>query len=241
MMSKKILIISDTHFSKNNDLLFNQYDVERLADILKPKIIAESPDAIFVTGDISQDGSVESYIKVKEYLSNFKCPKYIIMGNHDSEDIKSMLDDNIMQVSCLDIEEHRFIFLSSYKGAGFNEGHISKQELKKIDTYFNPTKQNYLLIHHHFIKTNGIMDKAILENYLEFCQYIQKFDIKAIFHGHVHKAYNRKIKTINVYANPSTCVQFALAHELKLEPVIGFRVINLLKEKYEQKTIIETL
>lgn len=241
MILKKILLLSDTHFSKNNKLLFNQYDVEKSAEILKRKIFKESPDYIFVLGDISQDGTIQSYIKAKTYLSQFNCLKYIIMGNHDSENIKYMLSNNIRCSDYLDIKEHRFIFLSSYKGLGFNEGYINKHELKKINTYFDSNKMNYLIIHHHFIKTNGIIDEAILENHLEFCQYISNFNIKAIFHGHVHNAYNIKFKNINIHASPSTCVQFALAKELILEPIIGFRVINLLEKKYEQKTVIESL
>lgn len=241
MMSKKILMISDTHFSKNNSLLFNKYDVENSIGKLKDKINLENPDYIFLLGDISQDGSIESYIKVKNFFAQFNCPKYVIMGNHDSEDIKNMLDDKIIRTDYLDIQNHRFIFLSSYKGLGFGEGYISEIELEKIKKYFNSNMQNYLLIHHHFIKTNGIMDKAILENHLHFCEYISKFDIKAVFHGHVHNPYSTALGNIVIYANPSTCVQFALAKTLKLEPIIGFRVINILENGYDQKTYLESL
>ncbi|HMT03073.1 MAG TPA: metallophosphoesterase [Burkholderiales bacterium] len=241
MVSKKILILSDTHFSKNNELLFKKYDVEYSINKLKNKIKKENPDYIFLLGDISQDGSIESYIKIRAFLSQFNCSKYVIMGNHDSGNIKYMLDDKIILNNYLDIQNHRFIFLSSFKGDGFNEGYISETELEKVKKYFNPNMQNYLLIHHHFIIANGIIDNAILENHLYFCKYIAKFDFKAIFHGHVHNAYSSKLGNTIVYANPSTCIQFALKKVLELEPVIGFRILNILKNSYVQKVYLESL
>ena len=79
-MSKKILIISDTHFSKDNTLLFNKFDTEKNIKSLNQDILNEYPDYIFVLGDISQDGTIESYLKAQKYLNNFSCPKQIIMG-----------------------------------------------------------------------------------------------------------------------------------------------------------------
>ena len=204
-------------------------------------MINESPDYIFLLGDISQDGTIESYQRAKSFLNNFKCLKYAIMGNHDSHNISHMLSENIIMSQFLDIDNHRFIFISSYKGVGYNEGLVHQHELNKISSFFDVTKHNYLVMHHHFIETGGMIDKYILDNHQEFCNHVQQFDFKAVFHGHVHNGYKKQLNTIDVYATPSTCIQFALSKEFKLEPIIGYQTISLMGNSHEQKTVTKAI
>jgi len=233
MILKKILMLSDTHFSANNSLLFAKYDVEQTFARLKNRIKNEQADVIILTGDISQDGSVESYLKMRECLNDFAGDKYYIMGNHDSKNIVHLNDKTISAPDYIDIGNHRFIFISSYKGDGYDEGHISATELNKIEKYALPIAKNYVVVHHHFIANESILDNWILDNSQEFCNRLQANPIQAVFHGHVHNGYTKKLGNINVYANPATCVQFALSKVLKIEPVIGYRVLNLTENSYE--------
>ena len=240
-MLKKIILISDTHFSKDNTLLFDKYDSEYSFNLLVKKIIIEQPDMIFVLGDISQDGSIESYIKAQQIFNQFNCQKIVIMGNHDSNYIKTIVDNQNTFLDYIDFNDHRFIFLSSIKGDNYNEGFIYEKEINKIKTFFNKEKQNYIILHHHFIKSDSIMDTAIIENHEFFSTFLLNYDITAIFHGHVHNIYSSLLGGINIYANPSTCVQFSKEKTLKTEPIIGYRVIKLFKGKYETKTFTQII
>jgi Icc protein len=240
MTSKKILIISDTHFSKDNTLLFGKYDVEKSFNRLASKIKQEQPDAIILSGDISQDGSVESYLKMQEYLTELPGHKYYIMGNHDSANISYLNNSTISSPDYVDIDKHRFIFISSYKGIGYDDGLIDDSELNKIKQYALPSGTNYIVVHHHFINADSIIDSYILENKEQFCKLLESHPIAAVFHGHVHNSYVKKLSDIYVYANPSTCVQFAVSSTLKLEPVIGYRVITLDDNRYNTYVYNET-
>ena len=222
-------------------MLFNKIDVEKNINLLTQDILNQNPDYIFILGDISQDGTTESYLKAQEYLNKFSCPKYIIMGNHDSYNIRAMLSDTIKMKSIIDINNHRFIFISSYKGYGYNEGFIYENEFNKIKNNISLLKFNYLVIHHHFIEINSIMDNAILENKNEFCEFIKDFNISAIFHGHVHNGYVKELGQTKIYATPSTCIQFGLTKELNLDPIIGYQIINLMEQSYEQRTITKRI
>ncbi len=236
---KKICIISDTHFSANNDLLFSKIDVEKNLLIIINKLLVEKPDYLFILGDISQDGSIKSYQKIKLFLDRIDCCKYVLMGNHDSENIQYILSENIIMPDYLDIDNHRFIFISSYRGNNLDDGYVKEEEFNKILSLATiPNKLNYLLIHHHFIKTGGIIDNWIMINHNLFLENIKANNIIAVFHGHVHHGYTKKIKNTYIYAAPSTCVQFALKPELILEPSIGYQIVYLTKDKYDHETII---
>ncbi len=240
-MSKKILIVSDLHFSENNTLLFKKIDVERNFDILLNGIKHEKPDYIFLLGDISQDGSNASYLKVKAKLDYFACKKFIIMGNHDSNNIQTLLSENIFMEDSLDIYNHRFIFMSSYKGNNADDGYVTDLEFAKAKNLLGHNKLNYLLVHHHFINTNGIIDGSIMENHIQFSNFIINNPINAVFHGHVHNNYNIQLGNTNIYAAPSTCVQFDLKKTLNLTNCIGYQTVTLMDNKYEHKVIIKNI
>lgn len=235
---KKICIISDTHFSRDNMLLFSQIDAEKTFLSVINEVKKEKPDYLFLLGDISQDGSIESYKKIKLALETIDCNKYLLMGNHDSENIQSILSNNILMPDFLDIDNHRFIFISSYKGNCLDEGYVKTEEFIKITRLITSGKNIYVLVHHHFIQAGGIIDNWIMDNHKEFKLFIERHNITAVFHGHVHHPYIKKINNINVYAAPSTCVQFELQEKLILNPTIGYQTLALSENSFEHKTII---
>lgn len=238
-MSKNLLIISDLHLSKSNDLLFNKYDVEKNLDIIVNDIQRYNLDYIFVLGDISQDGSIESYTKFKNIFNKFKCGVYLIMGNHDSYNIKTIISNNIYLNDYIDILNNRFIFISTFKNNNSDSGLITDKEFQKIDKLYDVNKNNFILLHHHFIKTNSFMDDSILDNYLEFIEYIKKLQIKAIFHGHVHNPYIKKINQTKIIASPSTCVQFALTKQIILKNKIGYQYLTINNNEFKHEFFIK--
>lgn len=226
-MTTKIILISDNHFSENNKLLFNAYDVEQNIRLLDDLIKRENPHYIFVLGDISQDGTVPSYQKAKIQFEKYHKPVYFIPGNHDSTHINTLLDSTYTQsVPYLDIAKHRFIFLDSTI-EGSDSGYLSPQELDKIRIHHNKQVNNHLIIHHHFLPLNSIIDNYILTNNQELILLIEELNIRNAFTGHVHNGLTKTHNLLNIHHCPATCVQFGLTKELTLENIIGYRVINL--------------
>ena len=226
-MSAKIIIISDCHLSRNNELLFKKYDVEKNIQLLDTMIQQENPDCIFVLGDISQDGSPESYIKAKHQFEKYQKPVYFIPGNHDDLDnIKTLESSLIRSTPYLDIVDHRFIFVNT-KLDNSDSGFISDTELNKIRRHRHPDKINHLIMHHHFLPLNSFLDKFILTTPEGLISIVNENWLNSIFTGHIHNGIMKTYGNTNIYHSPSTCVQFALTRELVLENVIGYRVINL--------------
>ena len=84
-----ILQISDPHLSRPDTLVSGKLDtastgarlVERIREIAP---LIGSIDAILVSGDVSDDGSEESYALFRSLTQGLPAPVFVIPGNHDA-------------------------------------------------------------------------------------------------------------------------------------------------------------
>ena len=84
-----ILQISDTHIVAEGELVSGRLETARSLEklvkyLLKVQYEIGGVDAVIVSGDISEDGSPESYHRFKEIISGLEAPLYVIPGNHDA-------------------------------------------------------------------------------------------------------------------------------------------------------------
>ena len=83
-----ILQITDTHIVAEGELVSGQLEtavpLTRLVDRIASIRHQIGPiDAVIVSGDLSDDGSEESYARFKRLLAPLDLPTYVIPGNHD--------------------------------------------------------------------------------------------------------------------------------------------------------------
>ena len=86
-----ILQISDTHIVPEGTLVSGLLDtaapfrrlVQRITDIRHQ---IGPVDAVLISGDVSDDGSEQSYQRFKEILTPLDLPFYVIPGNHDARE-----------------------------------------------------------------------------------------------------------------------------------------------------------
>ncbi|MFK7876271.1 MAG: phosphodiesterase [Paracoccaceae bacterium] len=96
-----ILQISDTHIVPKGALVSGRLDTSaalaRLIDRINSIRDQIGPiDAVLVSGDLSDDGSVESYAQFKTLMSALNLPTYVIPGNHDSrEPMRAAFSDDL--------------------------------------------------------------------------------------------------------------------------------------------------
>ena len=83
----KILQLTDLHVMAGGGVAFRQAeslrDLQRTVDYLLR--CGLQPDLVIVTGDVSTDGSEDSYRLVKEQLARLGCPACVLAGNHDEK------------------------------------------------------------------------------------------------------------------------------------------------------------
>ena len=220
----KLIQLSDLHLVSPGKLTSKVLDTnaileETINEILSKKDYFGQIDGLVVTGDISDDGSMESYLSAYEKLSKLNVPILVIPGNHDSRDpMRKVFHENVQfskNSSQFDwvfkFDETLIIGLDTLV-EGENFGFLEEKSLDFLSHQLsnNSGSDLVLLIHHPPIKT-GIyfMDQIGLTNSSDLSECLKATNrpIK-ILCGHVHGVYHGLLGIHPVVSAPSICSAF---------------------------------
>ena len=219
-----LIQLSDLHLVPPGKLTSKVLDTnaileETINEILSKKDYFGQIDGLVVTGDISDDGSMESYLSAYEKLSKLNVPILVIPGNHDLRDpMRKVFHENVQfskNSSQFDwvfkFDETLIIGLDTLV-EGENFGFLEEKSLDFLSHQLsnNSGSDLVLLIHHPPIKT-GIyfMDKIGLTNTSDLSECLKATNrpIK-ILCGHVHGVYHGLLGIHPVVSAPSICSAF---------------------------------
>lgn len=209
----KVVQISDLHLAK--DPAYRIYGLvntqDTFIDVLN-QVKAEKPDLVIISGDLSQDGSAESYSRLKEQMHTLNCEVLTIYGNHDNPAAmqSNLIGNNIKHIPYKQSVAGTFILCNSYQ-ENLHTGLISASDLVNLENYLKSFADCIIVIHHHFVKLNTFIDKYILDNNVEFSALLQKYQskIKLCITGHVHNSYDNYVSGIPIHCGLSSCIQLA--------------------------------
>lgn len=193
-------------------------------------------DAMLVTGDLSQDGSEQSYRLLDDALASFGAPVFWLPGNHDEpqnlelvgrerDHLHKIIRSDYWQIVMLD---------SQVEGAVF--GQLSPSELQMLEQALKdaPDLHTLVCLHHHPIPMNSQwMDNIGLRNRHELMDMLAAYDnAKAVLWGHVHQTCDGYVSGVRLMSTPSTCIQFEPhTSDFSLDDVApGFRWLELHKD-----------
>lgn len=230
----KVIQISDTHLFADDELsIFNVKSNIKFKEVMI-KIIDEDShdiDIIFITGDISQDETGNSYKKIVDHLSGLNVPIYWIPGNHDNLDqLESIFKNakNFNRTTHLSLSSWHFIFLNT-KIAGRDDGYLSQSELNMLrhELTISPVDKKIAIVMHHHPAPVGtpLIDNYILKNTHDFWNIITGTRTELIICGHVHGDYHFKYNNVMIESSPATCLQWEKGSSiLKIDKKIGYKV-----------------
>lgn len=234
----QIIQISDCHlFADIHKVGYNQINpYNSLKDILI-EVSHYKPDVLLVTGDLSSDASLESYLHFKALLAQSKltCDLSILPGNHDQPE-KLQAEFAATQLwnnSPLDVSNTKWqIHLVNTHHQG-TLGYISSYDIAVLSKELqqHPDRHHLIATHHHPVECGGWMDKHEWVNRQEFIELIERYPaVKAVVYGHIHTEIDVTINNIRYLACPSTCWQWATTESFAVSELMpGYRVINLLE------------
>jgi len=211
----KILQISDMHLfaSTEEELLGVNTEQSFLSVLELAQQASWPPDLIFLTGDLSQDASEESYARLCKHLSALDIPCYVLPGNHDTPEslIQTFSQKPVLYQPFLHHNNWLFAFLDS-ETPGEEGGTLDETAIKKLQQEIDkhPNKNVLICLHHQFKKVGSEwLDTMAVKNPDSLITVIQNNpNVRGVIHGHVHQNNEDRIANTPVYSVPSTCFQF---------------------------------
>lgn len=234
---QRIVQISDLHIYNNPDqsLLGVKTEESFKAVFEALKQDPHQPSVILLNGDLSQDGTVESYDRINKIFSSLDVPVYCTPGNHDDSTVMnkiypkgSLKLDKLIQVS----PKWVFLLLDSHQ-QGKVEGFISEAEISFMEKSLKIYQTCHVIImfHHHPVAVGSAwLDPLGVKNAKLFWEKVKKYsNVHSILFSHVHQECSGEYDGIPYYSTPSTCIQFkpeSAEFALEKSPP-GYRWIDL--------------
>jgi 3',5'-cyclic-AMP phosphodiesterase len=244
-MSQPLLVaqLTDTHlFSDDRQTMLGCPTNPSFHKVVESiRQLNPQPDVLLMTGDLTQDETVESYEYLRSLIDPLQIPAYWIPGNHDQSlaDMEQVLNSEfISPAKQFQQGEWNFILLNSMM-LGQVQGRLSTEELTRLEQQLQTCEQPAIVVLHHPPLPVGAecMDKIRLENSEELFAILDRFpQVKLVVFGHIHHAFEQQRQAVHYMGTPATCVQLKpLSEEFTLDDQPpGFRLLRLYSEgRYE--------
>lgn len=236
----RLLHLSDLHITDGGLTIWDTDTKAHLEAAISRIIEIDNIDAIIITGDISNDGSMWSYNYVDEQLGKLGIPVYCCPGNHD---IPAGLSN--MKYCQTDVKAHikgwELLFIDS-SIPGMARGNLDDKTLHLIEKEASSTDAPIIIaLHHPPVEPGGWLNRKLLENRDHFNDIIQQFpNIRLVLYGHTHCAATSKIGNIVYSCAPS--LGFAFNNNLPKFQIAngeeGFNLIEINESAIEIFTIL---
>ena len=236
----RILHLTDTHiYAEASRRLLGVDTSETFRQVVELALQTEgSPDLVLLTGDLSDDRSEGSYLRLLKLLEKFDCPIYFLAGNHDS--VEELWNQFTAYKGKTGVVSDRSFVVGSWFVTLLNsvlpekiEGALSKDELERLDKELGEHADNhaFVCVHHNVVPIMPDPEADLgLKNADKLLEIIDRHDnVRGLLWGHVHAEYAGQHKGVQLLASPSTCIQFRVEEEqMVIDPLPpGYRMIYL--------------
>lgn len=145
--------LSDSHlFAEDGARLLGMDTAHSLEKVVE-RVAREQPriDLILATGDVSQDGSLDSYTRFRRLSAPLDAPLRWFAGNHDErEPMQRATEGSDLLEQVVDVGNWRVVLLdSSIPGAV--PGYLEEDQLELLRRAIDSAGERFLLVsfHHH--------------------------------------------------------------------------------------------
>ena len=215
--------LSDPHIKAGGEPLLGTIDTAGMLRACVECVLAlkQQPDAVVITGDLTDLGSPQDYAFLRGVLAPLAMPMYLIPGNHDGRaalrdafpdhDYLRQSEDFIQYA--IDSHPLRIVALDTVI-PGASGGELCEQRLAWLDRTLAqaPEKATVVVMHHPPFRTFiDRMDAMALRDPQPFAEVIERNrQVEAILCGHVHRAVTVRFAGTVASIAPSTAHHIAL-------------------------------
>lgn len=207
--------LSDLHIGGSENGVDPVPPLEAVVEAVRS--LPNQPDAVLVSGDLTDDGSEEGYRVARELLERLEAPLHVLPGNHDDRarlraafDLPGQGDEPVRYSA--DVGELRLVVFDS-NVPGQDPGRFAPEQLRWLDAELGtePQRPTVLALHHPPLAT-GIVewDGINLEpgQIPLLAEVVARHpQLRAIVGGHLHRIAASALAGAPVLAAPSTYLQ----------------------------------
>lgn len=206
---------TDCHIFADADEKLRGLNTRESFEAVKSALLdsGDKPDLLLATGDLSQDGSADSYRYLAQQFDEFPAPTFWLPGNHDEIDILSrhFTGQRIHAARQIMAGAWQIVMLDSTI-RGEVKGRVAEAQLDFLDAALRQHADRHALVclHHQALETGsewidqkGLEDAGQLRERLS-----QHGNLKGVLWGHVHQETHCSIDGVEWMSTPSCCIQF---------------------------------
>ena len=215
--------LSDLHVKARGELSYRVVDTAGLLRACVKHVLAlgRRPDAVAITGDLTDGGLPEEYALLRELIAPLAMPVYLIPGNHDERGaLRAAFADHAYLAQSRDaiqyaIDAHpvRIVALDTVI-PGESGGELGQDSVAWLDRTLAqaPGRPTVVLMHHPpFTTFIGHMDKYGLRDPGPLAGVIRRHpQVERILCGHVHRAIEVRFAGTIAATAPSCAHQVSL-------------------------------
>ena len=215
----RLLHISDIHLTDHGEPIWGVNTMEHFHRLMNSVKQHSDVNAIIVSGDISNDGSIWSYKYADGMFKELGIPTYWCIGNHDRLDSLQGSISYCEYLSEVNILDWGFIMLNSVIPDEINpdknkaRGFVSEEQLDLIRDASARYENLAIVLHHPPIETGGWLDRRILDNRRDLVSCIDECkNVKLVMYGHIHCFTN--FEHCNIRYTSAPAVGYAFNNDL---------------------------
>lgn len=234
--ARLIVQLTDSHIQSDSGYCYDGINTRESLSAVIALMRARHglPDALVLTGDLSDDGSEASYQWLQGLIGALPVPAFCLPGNHDDGGVlrRVLPGGNVHATDWAQLGAWQLVFLAS-PVPGSEGGSLgpSGRETLSLLLQFDHDTPTLVFLHHPPVPVGSPwLDTMYLDDAGEFFEILGRHPgVRAVVFGHIHQAYDETRGGLRLLGAPSTCAQFTPRTERHqkdaLEP--GYRWFRL--------------
>lgn len=207
--------VSDCHLSRDPAADYRGRNADAGLARLARAVAGFNPELLVLTGDLSEDGSVESYCRMRDWAAPFGCPVAWIPGNHDEPGLAGSIFEpaGFAAGPRLDLGAWQFALLDS-SWPDDPAGELDGERLAPLEA-LETGRPAGVFVHHQPVPVGAHwIDKVGMRDAKRLWQRLARSDqVQFIAFGHVHQRFRQLHDGIECLACPSTAANSRPATE----------------------------
>ncbi len=211
----QLVQVTDCHVFATAAERLHGFDTRRsFESVLNAAIGDRGPlDLLLATGDLSQDGSAESYVYLARQFESAGIPTFWLPGNHDEPGVMEshFSGERIHADNRILTGAWQIVMLDSTV-FGEVHGRLPDEQLDFMDASLRQYPGHHALVclHHQAVHAGSewIDQKGLKGSDRLRQRMLCHENLRAVLWGHVHQEVHHRINGVEWMSTPSTCVQF---------------------------------